>query len=326
MKTDVGAFDTGSATLLDCDMPDRMRVIREAELGSSPTCSFEAGQVRVFEPLERAWRLGPSSHVFARKSSELSEAIDRVFGSLAEVELERRARRILSLDTRPVGGGTIRLYANGLPIVRVRADDELPPMLEATIVGFAVRTRDDAAPLHAASVALGGKGVLLPGGKGSGKSTLALRLAQEGGTYYGDEVAFIRFSDRKLEAFPKAVTLKEGSFSLFPETATFQDAIRGRIRYHMPASAARAKDAAAIGLIVFPHYVAGGPAAQLEALDPAQAAFDLVRQCFGGLERDPRTMSVLAALSSVPVCALAYSDAGAAAKAIARLATTGRMR
>jgi hypothetical protein len=317
MKTDL-AIELGAATLLDGDMPARMRVIREARAAAEAhSAAFDDAERPVFEPLERAWRLGGAAHVFARKDSVLPEAIDRVFGAMAVNALERRAERVLSLDARPVDGGALRIYANGLPIVRVRADEELAPTLEGTIAGFAVRTRDDAAAFHAASLEIDGRGVMLPGQKGSGKSTLALALALERtATYLGDELAFIRFDDRRMEAFPKAVTLKEGSFSLFPEADTFRDPLRGPVRYHHPENCAPAGHIVDLDLIVFPRYVPEAEEPCATEVEPAQTAFELIRHCFGGLERDPRTMSSIAAISRVPAFEITFSDPAAAGRAI----------
>jgi hypothetical protein len=278
-------------------------------------------------PVERAWRLSETTEVFARRDSILPEAIDRVFGALSVVEHAHRVQRILNLDMRPAGQGAIRIFANGLPIARVGSNDELSPMLEAMIAGFAVRTRDDAAAFHAASVEIGGRAVLLPGGKGSGKSTLAVALAltkQSRGCYFGDEVAFVRFLDHALEAFPKSATLKQGVFGLFPESRTFFDPIRGPVRYLEPARTAKGGDVAPIGLVVFPRWLRDGPEVQVERIEPGEAAFDLVRACFGGLERDPRTLRAVASLSMLPAYRLDFWNTAAAVDMIGDLAIRAR--
>jgi hypothetical protein len=312
------AVELEAVTLLDAEMPEKMRAVREDSCSNDHEApDFEESENPVFEPLERAWWLGGSTHVFARKDSALPEAIDRVFGAMAVNELEHRVTRVLSLDARLIDRGALRIYANGLPIVRVRAGEELAPTLEGTISGFAVRTRDDAAAFHAASILVDGHAVMLPGAKGSGKSTLALALALEGAaTYLGDEVAFVGFDDHALQAFPKAATLKEGSFSLFAEVETFMDPIRGPVRYHRPDNAAAVGHRARISAIAFPRFCVGGPEAAERPLDPAQTAFELVRQSFGGLERDRRMMSLVAALSEIPAFIVEYSNASAAGRLI----------
>jgi hypothetical protein len=228
----------------------------------------------------------------------------------------RSSKRHLDLDVRLVDGSAFRIFANNMPIVRVSDESKLAPALEGMLVGYAVRSREDCAVFHAASIAIQGRAILLCGGKGSGKSTLSLALSMAGAKYLGDELAFVRFEDRRIEAFPKAVTLKSGSFALFGEQATHDDPVRGPIRYVRP------KDTALIGepfspeLLVFPRYDARVRDIWVTDLRSHEVAFELVRQCFGGLGRDPRTMELVAKLSSVRALGLRYSDHCGAARAI----------
>lgn len=202
----------------------------------------------------------------------------------------------------------MRLFANGLPIFSVKHENELAPMLEGTLVGYAVRTRNDCAVFHAATVAVDGRCILMPGGKGSGKSTLALTLGREGARYFGDELAFVRFDDQKLEAFPKAVTLKQGSFPFAPDAMTHQDRVRGPIRYQSPPSSAGLGEQASVGLILFPRYLPGASELRITELEPHEVALELIQQCFGGLERDSRMMEIVAALSKTPAYAISFSE------------------
>lgn len=212
------------------------------------------------------------------------------------------------------------MHTNGVPVVRVSSEDELAPLVEGTLMGHAVRTRTDCAALHAASVQCDGRGLLMPGGKGSGKSTLALCLAESGCTYLSDEVAFVRFDDAGLEAFPKAVTLKEGSFGLFPDCRTCSDPVRGPVRYHVPRHRADAANGAcAVDSIIFPLYDAGASRISVSTLQPEQLAALLVRQCFDGLERSPRTLDLLGRLSARPGYCIEYPHARAAARVVREL-------
>jgi len=200
---------------------------------------------------ERSWRLGPDVLVHA-KGILLRHAIDTVFASLGSEDTTPILKSSLVFELRRLERERLRLFANGLPIVSLNDEAELAPALEGTLIGCAVRKRLESAALHAGTVELGGQGVLISGAKGAGKSTLTLTLANEGGRYLGDEIAFVRYEDATVDPFPKAVTLKEGSFSLFPEVTTYNDAVRGRVRYHRPLSAARAGERTSVDLIVFP--------------------------------------------------------------------------
>jgi hypothetical protein len=275
--------------------------------------------------IERSWRLGPDVLVHA-KGILLRHAIDTVFYNLGIEDAATPAKTSLVFELRRIDKGRLRLFANGLPIVSLADELELAPALEGTLIGCAVRKRSDSAALHAATVELGGHGVLLAGSKGSGKSTLALSLVNEGARYFGDEIAFVRYEDATLDAFPKAVTLKEGSFSLFPEVTTYNDPVRGRIRYHRPLSAVQAGHRARIDLIVFPCWSPEQENASIDEVPAAEVALELIRASFGGLERDRRMLSLVRRLAQVPAYRIEYGDALAASEAIQTLLAASRAR
>ncbi len=247
---------------------------------------------------ERTWWLGDEFSVAAPKNELLSDALDTVFGQMAAYAAGECARSHLDLDYQKTVGG-FQLLANGEPMVRTTSESELAPLLEGMLLGYAVRTRRDCTPFHAATVALRGQGVLLLGPKGRGKSTLALSLAEEGAMFLGDEVAFVHHNTLALHAFPKAGTLKRGSFALFPKSRTFLDPIRGPVRYHLPRHVANLVDPAfPIRLIVAPEYRGSEKEGKLEPLPPEKLALLLVEQCFGGLERSVEALNVVARLST----------------------------
>ena len=73
-----------------------------------------------------------------------------------------------------------------------------------------MRLRGDAIFFHAASVAVGGRGVLIVGPKGAGKSTLALALATRGHGLLGDEHACYVPARDELLPFARPVGVKPG--------------------------------------------------------------------------------------------------------------------
>lgn len=83
-----------------------------------------------------------------------------------------------------------------------------------------LRLRDDALFFHAASLDVGGAGVLLVGPKGSGKSTLALALAARGHGFLGDETACYLPASGELLPFRRPVAIKPG-----PQAAAVLDAL-----------------------------------------------------------------------------------------------------
>jgi len=61
--------------------------------------------------------------------------------------------------------------------------------------------------LHASSVAIGGRAVLLSGPSGAGKSDLALRLIDRGATLISDDYTVVAWVDGRLEATaPSTIT------------------------------------------------------------------------------------------------------------------------
>lgn len=74
-------------------------------------------------------------------------------------------------------------------------------------------------PVHAACVALAGRGVLLCGNSGAGKSSLAYACARRGWTYISDDSSSIvrTGSDRMVVGNPHYIRLRPSAARLFPE-------------------------------------------------------------------------------------------------------------
>lgn len=75
--------------------------------------------------------------------------------------------------------------------------------------------------IHAgAVVSPTGSALMLPGDSGSGKTTLVAALLGSGFGYLSDEIGAIDPLTRHIYPHPKSLTLKRGSFGLFPELST----------------------------------------------------------------------------------------------------------
>lgn len=268
--------------------------------------------------MDRAWELAPGVAVRAAAGSPESDALAEVFAAF-EVSAGGAAMRLAAAPA----GDALRVSLDGLALFTAPRD-ELAPALEAALVGWVVRTRAGVVPLHASAVAWGDRAVLFLGDKGSGKSTLA---AQLGATlpYLGDEIAFVRIPDDvahgrgslRLEPFPKAATIKAGAFAVMPPARDWHDPVRGAVRYHAPARVSRAE--LPVGALVWPQWSEAPPAPELVPLSPAEMAVRLVRQAFGGLERDPRTLDTIVALAELPGFELPYASIDEARAALAAL-------
>lgn len=256
-----------------------------------------------------SYRLTPELSATARRGSAVDRALGLVFGAMAAPSSACGAARDVHLDLVRTTSGVLLLRVDGIAASRIPEVRSIAPVLEGLLVGFAVRTRTRAAPLHAASVALGEGPILLAGAKGSGKSTLALALARLGAGYLGDELTFVRYEDLGVEPFPKAATLKAGAFDLFSEVETHLDPIRGPVRYHLPVAAApAATELGPPAAIVLPRFDPGADRPELSVLDPGALALELVQQLFGGLARDPRALGLVARLARTVAYSLTFPD------------------
>jgi len=77
-------------------------------------------------------------------------------------------------------------------------------------VSLVMMLQKDMLFFHAASVAIGEKGVLIFGEKGAGKTTLSLALADRNHAFLGDEYAALATADFRLLPFRRTASIREG--------------------------------------------------------------------------------------------------------------------
>jgi hypothetical protein len=82
-----------------------------------------------------------------------------------------------------------------------------------------LRVREDVIFLHAGSIAINGRGILLIGPKGAGKSTTTMALAARGHRFLGDECGAYVPSSHSLLPFRRPVGIKPGPRARAIETA-----------------------------------------------------------------------------------------------------------
>lgn len=96
---------------------------------------------------------------------------------------------------------------------RTIANNKLVPSVVSYVnIRAAQQRQNDFPVLHAGAVGVHGEAVLFPGRSGSGKSTLVSSLVQGGAPYVADELLAIR-TPTQITGYPKAITLKEGSWT-----------------------------------------------------------------------------------------------------------------
>ncbi len=180
-----------------------------------------------------------------------------------------------------------------------------------------------AAFVHAACVALDGRGVILCGASGTGKTCLAYACARQGWTFIsGDAVAVVDGRrDQRIVGRPFEIRFRNTAARLFPELAAFPRVLRpsGKTDIEIDpqdAGLACAVDGAASRL-VFLNRVEQPAAASVELVSPEQARGELEDGiCFGDYAVRQRHGRTLDRLAQVPAVRLRYSDLDAAERAL----------
>ncbi len=126
-----------------------------------------------------------------------------------------------SYSVLDLGAGQQDRYAllyGGAPLIRSADVSDVIHHFMWHVNSEAVRHTGDFLLIHAGAISTpDGAGILLPAGTGSGKTTLVAALLRAGFDYLSDEAGAIDPVSRKLYPYPKALTLKRGSFDLFAE-------------------------------------------------------------------------------------------------------------
>lgn len=232
-----------------------------------------------------------------------------------------RDRAFLTLDVQPIADrDALYLCAGNEPLYRIEKKNQLVPAVESLVTHLFARTQRRAQVLHMGMVAWGDCGILLPGDRGSGKSTLSVWLAQNGATYFGDDLIAYDPDSHSLAGLPKAATLKYGSFALFPETRTYEDPIRGPVRYILPPQIATAPlPLPQIQALVFPEYTKAG--GEPQRLSSAWAALAMVQQLLGGVEWNDEALQLVGQLAAIPAFRLPFADLNTATAHVRSIAT-----
>lgn len=175
--------------------------------------------------------------------------------------------------------------------------------------------------VHAACVALDGRGVLLAGVSGAGKTTLAYACARRGWVYTADDASFIvrRSAARKVLGNPRVFRFRDTAGRLFPEFAGRKHSRRGNgkptvevLTAALPAI--RTSGEAEIHHVVFlDRREEMGRAATLMPLQPEEVYSRLLWNPWppeipGGEER----LAAIRRISSAPGHELTYRDLDAA--------------
>jgi hypothetical protein len=159
------------------------------------------------------------------------------------------------------------------------------------------KTCADHVVVHAAAATRAGITVILPGGQEHGKTTTVGGLLRGGYDYVTDEAVVIDPDSRWINPFPKALSIDEGSWPLFPECrpASQEGWPQWQVRAEQLGARSIRTPVLPPRIIVFPRYQAGSPTVVAE-LSAGDAVRELVGTTFRFADNPRRNLAVLAAL------------------------------
>ncbi len=173
-------------------------------------------------------------------------------------------------------------------------------------IDASVRTRTT---FHAAAArSPRGNGILLAAPMESGKTTTVTGLLRAGWDFLTDEAAAVD-PDGTAWAYPKPLTIDDGSWPLFPELGP-EVVDAGALSWLVPATrtGSAVAERAPLRLIVLPAYAAGGPT-RLEPLRPSAAALALAHSTFFFDRNGGRDLSCVSGLArELPAYRLEIGD------------------
>jgi hypothetical protein len=186
-------------------------------------------------------------------------------------------------------------------------------------MSYLLLAQRDTVPVHAACVALAGRGVLLCGASGMGKTSLAFACARAGWTYVGDDATMLLQGSTAREVLgkPHRFRFRPAALELFPELQGRGSSIQGNGKPSVEVSTSAFPEISTasrcrIKAIVFLNRTDDcKPAAQ--PLEVSDALDRLARETpdYGDPARG-RHLETLERLAKAPAWELRYSDSSEA--------------
>ena len=181
--------------------------------------------------------------------------------------------------------------------------------------------------IHAAAVAHGTRGLLLPARGGSGKSTLATSLVQRGDALINDDIVSLELATARLHPVPMSVSLKEGSWPVLASLWANEEPPPAhghpprRLRYWSPDDTQAGDTTTHCSLVVVPRYSPNTAGSELAPLSPEELLLELL-EAGASLDRPLQPIQIEQLcrwLNSVSAWRLHYATLNHAHTAIDRL-------
>jgi hypothetical protein len=179
-----------------------------------------------------------------------------------------------------------------------------------SVIQVLMQARSELLWLHAGAAASSERALLFPGPRGRGKSTLVTGLCARGWTYLSDDIVPLNPRSSCVVPFPLTPARRE-----FPGQEMPEEWLRVPNKVEVPvAPGSIGRESMLVGALVFPTYVVGAPA-ELFPCPPAQAAVELLQQCWNfSSHRETAVRYVCGLVERLPAFHLSFSDGDHAAE------------
>ena len=211
-------------------------------------------------------------------------------------------------DVVDESGGTA-VYLDGVRFAMEPLLTGARAVLLQEMARLAVPGRDFGVILHAGAVGTESSCVILAGASFSGKSTLCVSLMLSGLLCYSDDsAAFTR--DFAIAGLPFAISLREGSWPLFPE--------QFRTRF-LPSNLKGTTPVAPPAALIFVNYQADAQGTALDPMEPFDALIAIQQSGFWVEHSQPAIQAFLGWICKIPIYRLTYSDLASGTQTVRQL-------
>lgn len=249
-------------------------------------------------------------HHFAVSTTDpaLDEHLTRLFAAFAvDGPLDGTHHYSVLTDREATSGLAYRLYRDGQHLVSTRAPDLVLAQLLWHLNRAVIDETAEQLLVHAGAASYHGRALVLPAPMESGKTTLVAGLVRHGFDYLSDEAAAIDPHDLRLVAFPRALSIDEGSWEvlrelrphLSPQVAAYQGS-----QWQVPPDAIRPGAVAADAtpaFVISIRYRRDAPT-RLSPMSRAEAVKELAEHAFNLPRFGDRGLWVLAELARRSSC------------------------
>ena len=274
----------------------------EADLGSTfafwdqlePASSPPPSSIHfAVPPISSTCRLKHTTFLIRFANSEMA---DELRPRLATLEVPASTPdHILELCEHPTGTA---VYRNGIRFAVEPLITAARAIVLQEITRLAVPNRDFIAILHAGAIGNSETCVILAGASFSGKSTLCAALMLSGLLCYSDDSALLT-TDFKIAGMPFALSIREGSWPLFPQL--------DRPRF-LPSNLNGTTPTAPPQALIFVNYQPDAQTTVLEAVEPFEALIAINQAGFWVDHTQPSIAAFIDWLARIPIHRLTYSD------------------